>query len=136
MSHVATLFFVVLFLSPIFYVGYRVGYRRGQRSSVHSDATKLSRRPAREVTLAGNLNHDVMLTYVDSSGERTERRFTIHEILGGPKKGPTYIMGYCHLRKQPRTFKVEFIEQLIDLSTGVVSEKPRDVIATFLHPSA
>lgn len=77
-----------------------------------------------------------MLTYVDSNGERSHRRFTIHEILGGPKKGPVYILGYCHLRKAPRTFRIEFIEQIVDLSTGVVSDKPRDVIATFLHAAA
>ncbi len=91
----------------------------GQKTGAYIDAD----------VLKGELNRRYKLTYTDSDGDATEREVTVHRVLGFIKtrvsKGQPfvqYIQGYCHLRKEERTFSVRNIEELLDLSTGELFE--------------
>ena len=56
------------------------------------------------------------IVYVDSKGAGSERQITCSKLDG--YGAVTHIQAYCHSREQPRTFKIENIRELVDLSTG------------------
>lgn len=120
MSTVSLVFLIGLVLSPIFYVGYRVGYRRGLRAQGTA-----SMPPAQ---LLEGLDWPVEITYTDYAKNRSQRRVTVQRVQGDDTDHPTHIEGYCHSRKQARTFRVANIQQLTDLSTGEVAKNPQTAI--------
>ncbi|WP_191085645.1 hypothetical protein [Roseococcus microcysteis] len=61
------------------------------------------------------------LHYRDANGEETNRLFTLHEVQARMVDGapwPYAIRGWCHLRKEERTFAVSRIISLFEVSTG------------------
>ena len=83
--------------------------------------------PSREPDPADvtGLRFDILLTYVDRQGERTDRRVTVRDAWGefGKRGGFTLenlIRGHCHLRDGLRTFHVMGMESVADAETGEV----------------
>lgn len=73
--------------------------------------------------LARNLSIVLWLEYVDVKGEPTERKITVRQVHGYP--GPTrltitHVTGFCHLRRDFRTFRVDRIKVAADGLTGEV----------------
>lgn len=68
------------------------------------------------------------MTYIDSKGRRSERRVTIRSVRN-TAAGHTTITGYCHERKAARTFRLDRVEQLVDLATGEVFAEPASVLS-------
>lgn len=62
------------------------------------------------------------IVYVDSKGAGSERQITCSKLDG--YGAVTHIQAYCHSRERPRTFKIESIRELVDLSTGEVVDDP------------
>jgi hypothetical protein len=54
----------------------------------------------------------IRFTYTNTQGERTIR--TVNLIAAYPTKSPEYIVGYCELRKEERTFRLMSIQDPID----------------------
>jgi predicted DNA-binding transcriptional regulator YafY len=121
---------IALVFMPPFWLGYRLGYRRAAKA--FTTASPDAQAAAGRDVIAKDLNKDFLISYRDSAGNESERRFTLHEILGASGKAK-YIGGYCHLRKAPRTFRIDSVAKIIDAETGLISENARDVIATLMR---
>lgn len=63
------------------------------------------------------------LSYVDTNGEASERRFTCYAIVGF--EGATHVTGFCHEREAPRTFRVDRIQELACAETGEMFDPVR-----------
>lgn len=87
-----------------------------------------------EKILRDNLSLLYRINYSDADGEETTRDVDIKRILGS-KKYTRYIQGYCHLRREPRSFKIERISSFIDLHTGLVVEGRKAVFSHFISLS-
>lgn len=61
---------------------------------------------------------ELQLAYRDMLGDRTERVVRTHTL--SQARGQLYINGYCTLRRSPRQFRADRIEQIIDRHTGEV----------------
>jgi hypothetical protein len=132
MNTFVTIFGVLVFLSPIFFIGYRVGFRRGLRAASYGQRQSAYNEKR---IIAEGLDWLVNIAYTDARKKRSERRVTVHRVYGRTPKTPTHIEGYCHTRRQARTFIVANIQQLIDLSTGVVADNAQAAIAARLNTS-
>lgn len=93
--------------------------------------SKRSRKSARfdlknQKVLKDNLALSYQLDYSDVDGDVTTRDVEIKRILGGYKSnGEPFVQhldAYCHLRKEPRSFRIDRIRSLTDLETGLVVE--------------
>lgn len=60
----------------------------------------------------------VQIVYQGADGDQTSRRITIKRLYECASKG--YIEAHCHERGASRTFRVDRIEEIIDLGTGEV----------------
>lgn len=60
-----------------------------------------------ELAKAVSAGHRLLLSYVSGDGDLTERLVDPSELVVGP--GGNYLVGYCHLRQEQRTFKIERI---------------------------
>ena len=69
----------------------------------------------------------VALHYRDAEGEPSRRVILCRSFIPPP---PGYLQGHCQLRDADRTFRLDRIEQLVNLSTGEVMEE-RDFHALF-----
>ncbi len=63
-----------------------------------------------ELAEAINSGKRLLITYVDASGERTERWVTPTQVLG--LADYIYLRGYCHLRKAERSFRLDRIVEV------------------------
>ena len=66
----------------------------------------------------------IRFAYGDFQGDRSDREVTVHQVVAmGPTVGQTYFRGHCHLRDEPRTFRVDRIKgrKVIDAETGEIS---------------
>lgn len=63
----------------------------------------------------------VKINYQDFRGQRTERVIDLRAFAPGP---PGYIAGICALRGGYRTFKLERISQMVDVTTGEIIAQP------------
>lgn len=72
----------------------------------------------RKIKVPGLESVTVQICYVDASGEASCRRITIRGLF--ENKGATYLDAYCHEREAARTFRIDRIEEIIDLATGEV----------------
>lgn len=61
-------------------------------------------------TYADGLNCPVILNYVSYEGEATNRNVLVEEVFISGSK--FYILGYCNLRNEKRTFRVDRIQSL------------------------
>ena len=69
------------------------------------------------------LNSLAQITYIDSKGQKSERRITILSV--SQTLNDNYIIkAYCHEKKSQRTFRLERIQQLTDMETGEIFENP------------
>ena len=70
----------------------------------------------------------VLLTYLDSSGERSERTVTPQKVDGRRYSDGSITVeafdGWCHLRRAVRTFRVERIISMADPRTGEIIANP------------
>ncbi len=107
---------------------YWVGYRRGQRAGLPLQRETAGTYNEKHI-LAENLDWPVEISYTDASKKKSKRRVTVHRIYGREPQTPTYIEGYCHKRKQARTFRVDQICQLTNLSTGVIADNAQKEIS-------
>lgn len=63
----------------------------------------------------------IRFAYSDHSGDSSEREVTVRRVVSlGRANGDTYFLGYCHLRNEPRTFRLDRIKsrKVTDTSTG------------------
>ncbi len=78
--------------------------------------------------LARDLALPVMLRYRDPAGHETSRRVTVDRLIGGlDRTGSAVVLeinGFCHLRRQPRSFMLGRILELADAETGEIIADP------------
>lgn len=120
MSNADGLWGVALILLIPFVLGYWMGYRGGKRKVASAVPPRGDGSYDEKHILADGLDWQVEIVYVDSAHKESKRRITVHRIYGRVPEVPTYIEGYCHIRKSARTFKVENIMQLTNLATGEI----------------
>lgn len=69
-------------------------------------------------------NRQIRFAYADHSGGATDREVTVHKVVSlGRANEDTYFRGLCHLRNEPRTFRLDRIKgnKVADTSTGEVA---------------
>lgn len=69
------------------------------------------------------LNSLAQIIYVDSKGQKSERRITIHSV-SQTVNNDYIVKGYCHEKNALRTFRLTRIQQLTDMETGEIFENP------------
>jgi TM2 domain-containing membrane protein YozV/uncharacterized tellurite resistance protein B-like protein len=70
------------------------------------------------------LNSLAHINYTDASGQKSERRITLHSICS--TYGNDYmIQAYCHEREAERSFKLSRISQITDMETGEFFTNPQ-----------
>lgn len=110
--------------SPLQQAVFDMNERHTQRQSDHPRATIQSARQEKDskrsfdpsfkdwestlTTLWAGDTTDVEFTYNNKKGDSTRRKVTVDEVLFGTN-GEYYIKGYCHVRAEQRTFKVNNI---------------------------
>lgn len=60
----------------------------------------------------------VKIKYVDSKGEASERVVDVRDCETNAPDG--YLVGFCHLRRSIRTFRIDRIRSAVDMDTGEV----------------
>ena len=73
------------------------------RESFDADAWDSSRK-----VYADGLECQVIIKYLNSHGELTERNVNVSEVFINNSR--FYLYGYCHLREQERTFRIDRIQ--------------------------
>jgi len=66
----------------------------------------------------------IRFAYGDFQGGKSDREVTVHQVVAlGSTVGQTYFRGHCHLRDEPRTFRVDRIKgrKVVDTETGEIS---------------
>lgn len=69
------------------------------------------------------LNSLAQIIYVDSKGQKSERRITIHSV-SKTANNDYIIKSYCHEKNSQRSFRLTRIQQLTDMETGEIFENP------------
>jgi len=69
------------------------------------------------------LNSLAQIIYVDSRGQKSERRITMHSV-SQTANNDYVVKGYCHEKNAQRTFRLTRIQQLTDMETGEIFENP------------
>lgn len=82
--------------------------------------------PASEVeadSMPHKLDHSasasVIISYVDSRGERSERPITLNSIQGGGSINAV-LRCFCHLKERPRSFRLDRIEEMACERSGEI----------------
>lgn len=70
------------------------------------------------------LNRAISFSYRDRYGRITSREANVHAIHGDTDWVPIALTARCHLRRAERTFLLDRMSDLVDLSTGEVIESP------------
>lgn len=62
----------------------------------------------------------IRFAYQSFDADSSDREVTVHKVVSkGRSNGDTYFNGYCHLRREPRTFRLDRIKgKVTDTSTG------------------
>lgn len=62
----------------------------------------------------------IRFAYQSFEADNSDREVTVHKVVSkGRSNGDTYFNGYCHLRGEPRTFRLDRIKgKVTDTSTG------------------
>jgi len=81
-----------------------------QDNGLMQNASDISRRQK-------DKNPDIEIIYEDASGRVTQREVMVTNITN------EYIKGWCYLRNDLRTFRIDRIKELVDLKTGEVISK-------------
>jgi DNA polymerase III subunit epsilon len=63
-----------------------------------------------EIQEALDDEQDILITYIDAKGEETRRLITPIQVLG--KNGSVYLVAFCHLRQENRTFRLDRIVRI------------------------
>jgi predicted DNA-binding transcriptional regulator YafY len=66
-------------------------------------------------------SRQIRFAYSDHKGAYTDREVTVHRVVSmGRGNGDTYFRGLCHMRGEPRTFRLDRIKgnKVADTSTG------------------
>lgn len=77
-----------------------------------------------DVTDGGQLlwqgQRQIRFAYQSSESGDSDREVTVHRVVSkGRGNSSTYFKGYCHMRREPRTFRVDRIQgKVTDTSTG------------------
>lgn len=75
------------------------------------------------------------IRYEGSDGSLSDRVVTAKHI--SRTRGKYFLAGWCHMRKAPRTFSLDGIQQVIDVESGEVLEDPYEYMADkFAHTPA
>lgn len=69
------------------------------------------------------LNTLIQINYIDSLGQKSERRITIKSITQ-IANSDYLITAYCHEKEAIRSFKLSHIERLVDIETGEIFNEP------------
>lgn len=78
----------------------------------------------------------VAFDYVDANGARTKREVSVNSVDVMEDGTITYIHGYSKMRKAQRTFRIDRISNLVDLTTGEVFENPAHFFQDLLKKAA
>lgn len=67
----------------------------------------------------------IRFAYRNSDGDYSDREVTVHKVVssGSGWSDDIYFMGFCHLRSEPRTFRLDRVRQrnkVVDTATGEV----------------
>ena len=67
----------------------------------------------------------IRFAYRTSEGDYSDREVTVHKVVssGSGWSDDIYFMGFCHLRGEPRTFRLDRVRQrnkVVDTATGEV----------------
>jgi len=68
-----------------------------------------------------DVNKRVLLRYENSDGDVTNREVTTIQVQ--KRENAWYLYAYCHLREEPRHFRIARIRELVDLESGEVVTK-------------
>lgn len=70
------------------------------------------------------VNAKLQITYSDAKGQLTKRTITVSEY-----DGSAYLEGFCELRNEPRTFRIDRIQEAIDAESGeVITSVPQHLL--------
>lgn len=61
---------------------------------------------------------NVEIDYQDANGDATRRLVNITAYGDGEQH--SYFRGYCNLRREPRTFRIDRVDQAVDAETGEI----------------
>ncbi len=114
--------------------------RRAAAMAVPKVAPAIAATPAPDepmtarAVIVGPFDRDVLLSYLDSHGAATSRHVTLHELHGHEDAaGHTtweHVRGYCHLRRQARTFRLSRVRSAAEPSDGeIIEDLPRWLLA-------
>lgn len=69
-------------------------------------------------------NRQIRFTYKGYDSDPTEREVTVHHVnVRGRSSSDIYFFGHCHLRNEPRTFRLDRIKgKVVDTSTGEIKD--------------
>lgn len=83
--------------------------------------------------LASQVGMMLRFTYADQTGSLTSRAITIDGVFGDSLNEPKYVIGFCHLRKERRMFKIYSIQSVF-LPTGeMVSEGIPQIVTAMIR---
>lgn len=134
-STAAIMMAVVIIGAPL-YIAYRAGYRRGF-SKANQGVGTFAPMDEKRYVMADKILWPVKIKYRNFQGEASERTVDVQCIYGDKESNlPSHIDGYCHKRKERRTFRLDRVDEIIDLRTGVISADPIPVIVESLKRAA
>ncbi|MHB0817688.1 WYL domain-containing protein [Stutzerimonas stutzeri] len=64
----------------------------------------------------------IRFNYRNSKGEYSDREVTVHKVVAGDED--TYFVGLCHMRNEPRTFRLDRVSprnKVTDTATGEIN---------------
>lgn len=114
----------IAFCIAVLVVLHRMGKKRPGRKSRLSDNAEDGVRQRAQDRLDESMwalpdKKTIVITYMDSSGDLSERTVDVTHA-GQTPHGGHYIKGFCHLRREDRTFKLERIKYAQNLSGELI----------------
>lgn len=107
----------------------------GHAVHVHADDDpEMSVDSGGEIQLGYAEGQSFIIEYVDAGGNPSTRRITVWDIQEG-RGGMPLLYAYCHERNAERSFRVDRIQNIVDLD-GVVHEAPAEFLVECFGMSA
>ena len=116
--------FRILFYNFFRYSAWVLAYRI-LKTIIHTPIQKNLQQPKQPVK-QNELKPEYHIIYCDNKGKVTGRNICNIKLKDFEENA--YIDCYCFLRKAERTFKLNNIQTMVDLSTGELIEKPKEFV--------
>lgn len=72
------------------------------------------------------LRLELEFSYMNAEGEASRRRVSVHAVKA--VNHGAWIRGYCHLRKEERTFRIDRMADCVNMETGEIFDDPIESI--------